>query len=107
MRFFVEETCLEAVLYRNIIFTEPDVPVENAETVWDRMVFSFDLVGASLTLYNNEKPLVSKPFDFYWKLSVQLCTEGEMKPIQSRVSVSFEKNCFTVVMFTLPTAGPV
>lgn len=33
-------------------------PEEAAVTVWDRMVFSFDFVGASLTLYSNEETLV-------------------------------------------------
>lgn len=33
-------------------------PEEVAVTVWDRMVFSFDFVGASLTLYSNEETLV-------------------------------------------------
>ena len=46
-------------MQRVIIFTEPGVPEETAKTVWDRMVFSFDLSGASLILYNNETPLVS------------------------------------------------
>ena len=46
-------------MQRVIIFTEPGVPEETAKTVWDRMVFSFDLAGASLILYNNETPLVS------------------------------------------------
>jgi len=33
-------------------------PEEAAVTVWDRMVFSFDFVGANLTIYNNEETLV-------------------------------------------------
>ncbi|KAL9969256.1 hypothetical protein ACROYT_G021452 [Oculina patagonica] len=40
---------------------EPGAPEEAAVTVWDQMVFSFDLVGASLTLYSNERTL--DPFD--------------------------------------------
>lgn len=39
--------------------SEPEQLEEAPDTVFDRMVFSFDLVGASLTLYSNERPLVS------------------------------------------------
>ncbi|XP_068698299.1 intermembrane lipid transfer protein VPS13C-like isoform X1 [Montipora foliosa] len=39
--------------------TAPNQPEETATTVWDQMVFSFDFVGASLTLYSNEATLDS------------------------------------------------
>ena len=38
---------------------EPAELEEASDSVWDQMVFSFDLAGASLTLYGNERPLVS------------------------------------------------
>lgn len=39
--------------------TEAELVEENPVTVWDHMVFSFDLTGVSLTLYSKEKDLVS------------------------------------------------
>ncbi|KAJ7363706.1 hypothetical protein OS493_009869 [Desmophyllum pertusum] len=41
--------------------SEPGPPEEASDAVWDQMVFSFNLVGARLTLYSNESPL--DPFD--------------------------------------------
>ena len=51
-----------------IIFTEPGVPEETAKTAWDRMVFSFDLAGASLILYNHETPLGREALIFLLKV---------------------------------------
>ena len=38
---------------------EPGISTDECDTAWDQMVFSFELAGASLTLYSNERPLVS------------------------------------------------
>lgn len=56
------------------------------------MVFSFDLVGASLTLYNNEKPLVS----YLWSI------KGTRKSCSVDQEVRGTKDaCFTRETFSL------
>lgn len=50
---------LREIVFDRLLQTEPELPDQASDTVWDQMVFSFDLAGASLTLYSNERPLVS------------------------------------------------
>ena len=50
---------LREIVSDRLLQTEPELPDQASDTVWDQMVFSFDLAGASLTLYSDEKPLVS------------------------------------------------
>ena len=47
------------IVSNRLLQTEPELPDQASDTVWDQMVFSFDLAGASLTLNSNERPLVS------------------------------------------------
>lgn len=41
------------------LYIEQGVPEQASDSVWDELVFSFDLAGANLTLYSDERVLVS------------------------------------------------
>lgn len=53
----VIDTTLELII---CLYIEQGVPEQASDSVWDEMVFSFDLAGASLTLYSDERVLVSR-----------------------------------------------
>lgn len=52
----VIDTTLQLII---CLYIEQGVPEQASDSVWDEMVFSFDLAGASLTLYSDERVLVS------------------------------------------------
>lgn len=52
----VIDTTLQLIIS---LYIEQGVPEQASDSVWDEMVFSFDLAGASLTLYSDERVLVS------------------------------------------------